>query len=100
MAVDYKSRMVSFRVTEEQYEELRRLCSAYGSGSVSDMARIAIMQMLTKPHPVQPVRPLDWRVDQLEQRIGRIEQLLKVEGSMVAAAAQGGDGAVSQGTNP
>ena len=68
MSLDYKSRMVSFRLTEEQYEEFRRLCSSQGSTSVSDMARSAILLLLGRPKP-NPQSTLESRVAAIEEQI-------------------------------
>jgi Arc/MetJ-type ribon-helix-helix transcriptional regulator len=57
--------MVSFRLTEEQYEDFRRLCEENSCSSVSEMARTAIMLMLGRPRP-SPEQSLESRVTALE----------------------------------
>jgi Arc/MetJ-type ribon-helix-helix transcriptional regulator len=42
-----RSRMISIRLSEEEYSAVRRLCSATGARSVSDLARDA-MRVLIK----------------------------------------------------
>ena len=37
-----RSRLVTFRVTEDEYEELRQACLVVGSRSVSELARTAL----------------------------------------------------------
>jgi vacuolar-type H+-ATPase subunit B/Vma2 len=41
-----KTRLVSFRLSEEEYEWLRHVAAAHGVRSVSDMARSAVRQAL------------------------------------------------------
>jgi Arc/MetJ-type ribon-helix-helix transcriptional regulator len=67
MPLDYKSKMVSFRLSEEQYEEFLRLCAAHGSASVSDMARTAITLMLDRPQPPN-LQTIEARLAEVEER--------------------------------
>ncbi len=41
-----KSRMISVRLSEEEYSALRQLCSVMGARSVSDMTRDAMRALL------------------------------------------------------
>lgn len=41
-----RSRMISVRLSEEEYSVLRRLCSATGSRSISDLTRDAMRVLL------------------------------------------------------
>ena len=41
-----KTRLVSFRLSEEEYEWLRHVAAAHGVRSLSDMARSAVRQAL------------------------------------------------------
>lgn len=42
-----RSRMISVRLSEEEYSALRRLCSVTGARSVSDLTRDAMRVLLT-----------------------------------------------------
>lgn len=44
-----RSRMISIRLSEEEYFELRRLCAVTGARSVSDLARDALHLVLGRP---------------------------------------------------
>lgn len=68
MTMDPKSRMVSFRVSAEEYERMRELCFSQGLGSVSDFARTAIHALLQNPKVAGPLS-LELRVADLEGRI-------------------------------
>ncbi len=41
-----RSRMISVRLSEEEYLTLRRLCSATGARSISDLTRDAVQALL------------------------------------------------------
>ena len=63
-----KSKMVSFRVSLEDYERLRLFCASEGQRSVSDFARLAVTSTLERPG----ILTLASRVSEAE---GRIEVL-------------------------
>ncbi len=46
MALESRSRMVSFRLTEEEYERFRRVCMSRGLRNVSELVRAAVSQMM------------------------------------------------------
>ena len=41
-----RSRMVAFRMSEEDYDRLRGLCVSLGARSVSDLARAAVCRLI------------------------------------------------------
>lgn len=41
-----RSRIISIRLSDEEYNDLRRLCMASGARSVSDLARYAMRKIL------------------------------------------------------
>ncbi len=49
MSLDPRSRMISFRLTADEYDKCRELCFAQGLRSVSEMARAAINLLLQQP---------------------------------------------------
>jgi Arc/MetJ-type ribon-helix-helix transcriptional regulator len=68
MALDLKKRMISFRLSEEEFERYRALCFNYGVRSVSELARTAINALLEQPTRAQE-ESLASRVAELEGRI-------------------------------
>jgi hypothetical protein len=68
MSIDLKSRMVSFRLTADEYERVRDLCFSHGLPSVSEMARTAIHSLLRDPS-LLPAQSLEGRVAELEGRV-------------------------------
>jgi len=63
--------MISFRLTVEEYDRFRELCSACGTRSVSELARAAINSLLKKPTQV-PGEALESRVAELEGRVNML----------------------------
>jgi len=68
MSLESRSRMISFRLTAEEYDRFRELCYTQGIRSVSEMARSAINMMLSQPSRA-PQEALETRVSELESRL-------------------------------
>lgn len=66
--IESRSRMISFRLTAEEYEKFRDLCFTHGVGSISEMARAAINLLLQQPARA-PQETLEYRVTELEGRL-------------------------------
>lgn len=66
-----KTKMVSFRVTADEYDRFRELCSTCGTRSVSELARAAINSLLRQPALV-PREALESRVTELEGRVNML----------------------------
>lgn len=75
-----RSRMISVRLSEDEYCALRKLCSATGARSVSDFTRGAMRSVLNDAAPERPlgnyvdefrtqIRNLDQRIEELAARI-------------------------------
>jgi len=83
-----RSKMVSFRLSPEEYERVRRLCSENGVRSISDLARTALHKLVAAEHQADPlsfeVRDLRSRVDSLSIQIDRLSQ--DVEARKVTAS--------------
>jgi uncharacterized small protein (DUF1192 family) len=76
MSSESRSRMISFRLTAEEYERFRELCYLNGIRSVSEMARAAINLMLSQSSRA-PQEALESRVSELENRIHFLSQEIK-----------------------
>jgi len=83
-----RSRMISVRLSEEEYSALRHLCSLTGARSVSDLTRDAMRTVLRGVNREVPLesnleefragmRNLEKKVEQLEAKI----TMFKAEGS-------------------
>lgn len=76
MPTDPKSRMVSFRLSIEEYERIRGLSFSHGLGSISELARKAIHLLLQNPVGV-PSQSLEIRVADLEGRMNLLASDLR-----------------------
>jgi hypothetical protein len=76
MALDSKNRMISFRLSEEEFDRFRAICFNYGVRSVSELARTAINKLLEEPAQAQE-QSLASRVADLEGRIRILSLELK-----------------------
>jgi len=75
-----RSRMISVRLSEEEYSALRHLCSLTGARSVSDLTRDAMRSVLKGVNREDPLgsnleefragmKSLEKKVEQLEAKI-------------------------------
>ena len=76
-----RSRMVSFRLSEEEYEGLKHICMTVGARSLSDIARDAVQQLLgngmePKSDGDAKLRLLYERMDALDHEVKRLAALV------------------------
>ena len=67
--------MVTFRLSEEEYINLRNLCETGGARSVSDLARDAVSRLIQPDSHVEvaaALRVLSGRVDTLDLKVQRL----------------------------
>ena len=71
-----KSRMISFRLSEEEFRTLKEVSAGQGFGSLSDLVRTAVQEMISsRPGPGLPATHNT--VQSLIARIGTLERDLK-----------------------
>jgi Arc/MetJ-type ribon-helix-helix transcriptional regulator len=68
MSLEPRSKMISFRLSEQEYELLREVCFKNGVRSVSELGRAAINMLLQQPARA-PQHSLASRVSDLEGRL-------------------------------
>ncbi|MGD0015828.1 MAG: hypothetical protein ABSD56_15650 [Bryobacteraceae bacterium] len=80
--------MISFRLSEEEYDAVRALCQSNGVRSISDFARLAIEIQLasTDGHPPEAVQS---RLDVLTSQIRVLDLAVGRLADLVAAAGNG-----------
>ena len=76
-----RSRMVSFRLSEEEYEGLKHICITVGARSLSDIARDAVQRLLSnntesKIDGDEQLRALYERMDALDHEVKRLAGLV------------------------
>ena len=64
--------MISFRLTQDEYEKFRQVCFTHGIKSVSEIARAAINLLLQEPIPA-PNKPIESRG---AERVARVDLLV------------------------
>ena len=67
--------MISFRLSEEEYSNLRNLCENEGARSVSDLARDAVHRLVSKGAETQvavTLQELKGRLDTLDLQVQRL----------------------------
>jgi len=72
-----RSRLVSLRLTDEEYQSLVRASRTEGARSTSDLARNAICDFLTRCAPPACESGTQERINQLESELRRIKRMLE-----------------------
>ena len=66
-----RNRIVYFRVSEDEFHQVHRVCQATGARSISDLARSAMRNMIQAPQQDQPSRLFD-RLSLLETLVANL----------------------------
>lgn len=88
-----RTRAINFRLSEDEFEELKRACAAEGARSLSDFARRAVWRMI--------MRDADTRLpggskDKINRRLDKLqEQLSELAGMLRRSEPQGRPGGES-----
>ena len=74
-----KTRSISLRLSEEEYEALRKLHRSYGARNVSEFARLAIQGVIgstpsTDGLLLAKLHQLNVRLEQVEERIAKASE--------------------------
>jgi len=70
MSLKSRSRMISFRLSPEEYNQFRDLCLTQGIRSVSELARAAVNRLVHDPDPSRATNEaIESRVTSLEDQI-------------------------------
>ncbi len=78
LLVKRRSRMVSIRLSDQEYERLRSACVEAGARSVSDVARDALRVVLGRENPVETeLITLHDRMNQLDREVKRLAQIVE-----------------------
>ena len=78
-----RNRLVNFRLSEIEFEQLKEACARQGARSISDFARTSVMRSLDEP--LEPSAPQYGRTPSLDRKVAelevRVEQLLRLLGT-------------------
>jgi hypothetical protein len=77
-----RNRLVNFRLSEEEFAQLRATCSQFGARSLSDFARSAVLRSVSGETAGAPASDghltvLDRKVNDLEGRVSELIQLIQ-----------------------
>jgi predicted DNA-binding protein len=76
-----KSKMVSFRLSLEEYQRFRALCASQGVRSLSDLARTAMQKLVATENDADPlsleVQDLRIQVRSLSQELDRLSEVVE-----------------------
>lgn len=72
-----RSRVVSIRLSDEEYDQLRSLCANQGADSISELARAALKLLVVEHQSRGPametrVNEIDVRIDLLNREVARL----------------------------
>ena len=92
-----RNRMISFRVSEDEYVDLKNLCVNHGARSVSDMARDAVHRLVTTHtwpnNQIETlVQVLQGRIEALDTEVKRLGMALNRQKSTRSMGARRGNG--------
>lgn len=98
--INPRNRLVNFRLSEAEFEQLKEACFEHGARSVSEFARTAVLGSLDGgpppgPRPNGEIQELDRKVSELEIRVEQLLRLIAVAGTapldQVSAASRAGE---------
>lgn len=70
MPIKARSKMISFRLSAEEYDHFRELCYSQGIRSVSELARAAVNRLVRDPDPLHAAgEAMESRVANLEAQL-------------------------------
>ena len=83
MSVESRNRMISFRLSAEEYNRCRQTCLDRGIASVSEFARDALVLLADQPSAGGIERRLALLETRLEELTREIKNLTSLDGSIV-----------------
>jgi hypothetical protein len=72
-----RTKIVSIRLLDEEYNQLKRLCESRGARSVSDLARDAMFGLMQPSSIEGKVLELDVRLVALREEVARLSRMVE-----------------------
>lgn len=72
-----RTKIVSIRLLDEEYNQLKRLCESRGARSVSDLARDAMFGLMQPSTIEGKVLELDVRLGALREEVARLSRMVE-----------------------
>jgi phage shock protein A len=92
--IDRRSKMVSFRLSGEEFQAYRDACASVGVRSLSELARAAMQHMITaRPNGTsldEQVRELRRQVSQLSREVEQISRRVEQQEQYSGRVAEAG----------
>ena len=91
-----RTRMVNFRLSEDEYENLRNLCLAAGARSISDFAREAVCRCIiprasASSEPADGgLRRLSGKIEELDRAVVELSKIMGVDLRLLLRGNPGG----------
>ena len=70
-----RNRVVVFRLTQDEYENLKTTCSNRGARNISDFARSELLTVIERN--IQPASPLEGRLTEVDQKLSSLESQIQ-----------------------
>jgi hypothetical protein len=71
-----RNRMVIFRVTEDEYENMKAVCSIRGARNLSDFARKQVLHSI-EHEPAPPGVEVKGQLHQIDQKLSALEGIIQ-----------------------
>jgi len=68
-----RSRLVNFRVTDEEFEQLKTAATVQGARCLSEFARLVMLGTATGRYPPAAQEPLDCKLSLFDRRLNVLE---------------------------
>lgn len=76
------TRIVYFRISEEDFKKLTCLCETQGVRSLSELARLAMQNMLGQSVAQPTTADIEMKLQQLERMLAELNQALRSTGAL------------------
>ena len=73
-----KSKMVSFRLSSEDYARYRVACTAVGARNISELARVAIQRLTTNPDYNAQICDFRTKLEAMTTELDRLTELVAI----------------------
>ena len=95
MVINPRTKLVNFRLSEEEFEDLRQACGSLGARSISDFARSAVLgkfKLAAEPAIENRLVAMNSKVGELESSLNNLMRQLGFNEKSQAMTAAAGAG--------
>ncbi|MBS1875373.1 MAG: hypothetical protein JSU00_19325 [Acidobacteria bacterium] len=84
--MSYKSKVISVRLSDEEYREIKTHCVDLGEVNISEFARAAMAQVMSSRNNQSATSMIELKMAALQQRLDRLEERVDRIVAMEASA--------------